>query len=148
MKPGLDRDRFLPRCLWAASGLAAIGGVLAMALPAGGENRIAGMALPFGVAAAALAAHALTGQRTRWLAALLYAIAMLAVLYGLMVGASIPLRLAVEGRCEPAPAPCPVGFDRPLAVRESWALGAAVICGLLAEVVTFVAIEVQYRTGL
>jgi hypothetical protein len=148
MNPMPDSERQVLLCLWLACGLAAVGGVAATVLPAGGENRVAGMAIPFWVAAAALAANALTRRRGRWLAAVLYAVAGFAVAYGVMLGVSVPVRLSVEGKCAPLPAPCPLGFDRPLSASESLGLEVAAVCGVLTLLLTFLALEFQYRPRL
>jgi hypothetical protein len=143
-----NRDQALSWTLWAACALAAIGAVVVLAAPGRGENRIAVMAFPFAVGTAALAANALIPNRNPWLGGLLYALAGLGVAYGIAVGVSLPLRLAVEGSCRPAPAPCPLGFDRPMTGGESFGLEAAVACGFVALVLSFVAIELQYRPRL
>ena len=148
MIPRFSRDQAISWSLWAACALAAAGALFVLAAPARGENRVAVMAFPFAIAAAALAANALTQHRNRWLAALLYALAGLGVAYGIAVGLSLPLRLAVEGTCHPSPAPCPLGFDRPITGGESFGLEAAVICGSLALVLSFIAVEIQYRPRL
>jgi len=134
-------------CLWVACGLVVAGGVVALAAAAGGTDRIAGVALPFAVAAAALAANALTQSRRSWLSLLLYVAAALAVCYGMLFVLSLPLRLAVEDICQPAPAPCPLGFDRPITTGENFGVYAVVISGLLALFSTFLAAEFQYRYG-
>jgi hypothetical protein len=148
MIQGFTREKAISWSLWAACALTAAGAVVALAVPGRGENRIAGMAIPFAVAAAALAANALTHHRSFWLAALLYAVAGLGVAYGIAGGLTLPLRLTVEGVCRPAPAPCPVGFDRPISAGESFGLEAAVALGCVALVLTFVAVELQYRPRL
>jgi hypothetical protein len=122
--------------------------VVVLAAPGHGDNRVAVMAFPFAIGTAALAANALIPHRNSWLPALLYALAGLSVAYGIAVGLALPLRLAVEGTCRPAPAPCPLGFDRPMTGGESFGLEAAVACGFLALVLSFVAVEFQYRPRL
>ncbi|MGH7764048.1 MAG: hypothetical protein ACREOM_06505 [Candidatus Dormibacteraceae bacterium] len=116
-----------------------------MAAPAGAINRVAGVALPFVVAVAALAANALTQNRSGWLSALLYMAAALAVLYGMLLALSVPLRLTAEGTCQPAPVPCPLGFDHPMTAGETVGVYAAMISGALSLLISFVAAEVQYR---
>ncbi len=131
--------------LWAACALALLGAVIALALPPRDENRIAPMALPFAVGAAALAANALTQRRNPWLTGLLYALAGLAITYGIMLGLAVPLSMTVEGACQPAPAPCPLGYARPLTNGESLGLELAAIGGALALALSFVAVELHYR---
>jgi hypothetical protein len=141
-------DRIVSWCLWSAAALMAAGAAAVVAASRGGDNRIAIAALPFGVAAAALAANALSHRRSRALAGVLYALSGLAITYGMVLGLSVPLRLAVEGSCQPAPAPCPLGFDRPLTGAESAALEVAIACAVLALLLSALALEVKYRPRL
>jgi hypothetical protein len=131
--------------LWVASVPTVAGGVIALVAPAGGANRLAGVALPFAVSAGAQAANALTQRRKSWLSGSLYAVAAVAILYGVILALSVPLRLTIEGSCQPAPAPCPLGFDLPIRSGENVALYVCVICGVLSLVINFVAAELQFR---
>jgi hypothetical protein len=142
------KAQLLQWLFWAGCGLAVLGGVLAVLLPLGGENRIGLVAIPFGIGAAALAALALNRQLDRWIALLLYALAAIAITYGLMVVASVPLRLAVLGTCPSAPQACPVGFEQPLSGRENLALEVAVALGIVALLATLAALEVQFQPRL
>jgi hypothetical protein len=132
-------------CLVAGCVLTAAGGVVVLVAPAGGANRVSGVALPFAVSAVAQLVNVLTRRRSPWVSGLLYAVAVLAILYGLILAVSLPLRLTIEGPCEPAPAPCPLGFDLPIRAGETIAVYAVVICGLLSMVLNFVAVELQFR---
>jgi hypothetical protein len=132
-------------CLLVGCVLAAAGGVIVLVAPAGGVNRVSGAALPFALSAIAQLANVLTRRRSRWLSGLLYALAVLAILYAVILAVSVPLRLTVEGRCEPAPAPCPLGFDLPISAGENVAVYAAVVCGALSMLVVFLAAELQFR---
>lgn len=132
-------------CLLVGCVLTAAGGVIVLVAPAGGANRVSGVALPFAVSAVAQLANVLTRRRNGWLSGLLYAVAVLAILYGVILAVSVPLRLTIEGPCQPAPAPCPLGFDLPIRAGESIAVYAAVVCGLVSMVFTFVAVELQFR---
>ena len=132
-------------CLWLGFLLAVAGVVVPVWVPLGGTNRIVGVAVPFAVGAVALGINALTRPRSIWVATLLYAAASLAILYGVILALSVPLRLLVEGVCQPAPAPCPVGFDHPLTSAESFGVYAVGILGALSVLFTFIAAEVQYR---
>jgi hypothetical protein len=138
------RNRVAQWCTWAAGAFAAAGAVVAIAPPAGGTNRVLGVALPFAVAAAVLAANALISLRVAWLGGLLYAAASLAILYGMILALSVPVRLAVEGICPPAAASCPLGFERPASSAEIFAVYAATACGAFALALTFVAVEARY----
>lgn len=131
--------------LWAA-GLCAVLGILVVLLPAlGGLDRLAGVAVPLALAAAALAANVLTSNRSVWATALLYAAAALTLLYGMILALALPLRLAVEGVCQAPPAACPLGFDRPITAPENAALYIVVILEALGLLLTFIAMEVRYR---
>ena len=125
--------------------LSAVGGVVALAVPAGGMNRLSGVALPLAVSAAAQAANALTQRRSGSWSGLLYVAAALAILYAVILALSVPLRLTIEGHCQPAPAACPLGFDVPITARENVAVYAAVICGGLSLLTNFVAAELRFR---
>jgi hypothetical protein len=132
-------------CLLAGCVLSAAGAVIVLVAPGGGTNRIAGVALPFALSAVAQVANVVTRRRSGWLSGLLYAVAVLAILYGVILAVSVPLRLAIEGPCQPAPAPCPLGFDLPIRAGENIAVYAAVVSGALSMVITFVALELQFR---
>jgi hypothetical protein len=130
--------------MWIAAGLAVIAAVVPLLFAAGGPNRISISVLPFGVAAAAMVANALSHRRSGWLAAILYTAAVLALLYGVILVLSVPLRLSIEGSCQPPPATCPLGFDRPLTSGESNGIYVAAISGGLALLFTFMAVELQF----
>ena len=132
-------------CLWIGCVLAGAGGVLALVVPAGGTNRVAGAAIPLAVSAVAQAVNALTRRRGAWWSVTLYTVAALAILYAVILAVSLPLRLTVEGACQPAPAPCPLGFDVPIRSGETFAVYAVVICGVLSLAIGFLAAELQFR---
>jgi len=137
-----------PRVLWSfwiACGLAVTGGILPLLLAAGGTNRIAGAAIPFGVAAIALAATALLYHQGRPLATALYFIAGMALVYGMLTMIAVPLRLAVIGTCDPAPAICPAGFERPMGAGEDSGLAIGVAMGTLAILVGFFGLLMLFR---
>jgi hypothetical protein len=140
-----DRLSAVDWCLVVGCALTAVAGVIVLVAPAGGANRVSGVALPFALSAVAQLANVLTRRRSGWLSGLLYAVAVFAILYGVILAVSLPLRLTIEGPCQPAPAPCPLGFDLPIRAGETIAVYAAVIGGLVSMVVTFVAVELQFR---
>ncbi|MFI4971799.1 MAG: hypothetical protein ACHP7H_03895 [Hyphomicrobiales bacterium] len=141
-RPG--RNRLADACTWAAAAFAAAGAVVAIASPTGGANRVSGVALPLAVGAAVLAANALISLRVGRLGGgLLYAAASLAILYGMILAMSVPVRLAVEGICPPTSA-CPLGFERPASSAEIFAVYAATACGAFALALAFVAVEARY----
>lgn len=127
-----------------ACGLMVVGvsGVLVAA--AGGSDRIGVAASPFAVAAAALAINALTWRRSGPIAAVLYAVGSLAVIYGLLRALSVPLRLLIQGSCA-HPAPCPLGYDYPLTAGENVGLYIAVVAGATALFSVLIAVEIHYR---
>jgi hypothetical protein len=118
--------------------------VIAIAAPAGGTNRVLGVAVPFAIGAVALAASVPASRLVAWLGGALLAAATLAILYGGLLAVSLPLRLAVEGTCPPAESSCPLGFDHPATAGENFAVYAAAIGGATALVLTFVVVEVRY----
>ena len=131
-------------CTWAAFSAALVGAAVALVAPAGGVNRVQVSALAFAVGAVGLLADALLWNRGRWLAIGLYAVAALACMYAMIGALSLPLRLTVEGVCPPTSASCPLGFDRPATSGENAAVYAAAICGALALLLIFVAVEARY----
>jgi hypothetical protein len=128
---------------WAAFALAVACAVLAIAVASAGTNRVQGTALPFAIGAAVLAASAVTWQR-RTLGVILYAAAALAILYGILIALSVPLRLAVEGTCPLTAASCPLGFEYPATSAENFAVSAVTICGAVALVLLFIAFELRF----
>lgn len=137
-----------PRVLWSfwiACGLAATGGILPFLLTAGGTNRIAAAALPFGIAAMALAVAALMYKRGRPLATALYFVAGIALVYGMLSMIAVPLRLAVLGTCDPTPAVCAAGFERPLSSGENSGLAIGIAMGTLAILVGFFGLLMLFR---
>lgn len=98
----------------------------------GGFGRLGAPIVSFAIAALASGACALLFTRGRQLASLLYFTASLAIVYGFLAMLTLPLRLAVSGTCQPAPAGCGPGLERPLTVGESSALGLAIALGIAA----------------
>src|SRR5437879_9388517 len=134
--------------MWAfgiAAGLAVIGALAPLAFTVGGHTRISGVAIPFGVAAVALAINAVTYHQGRTVAVAVYFVAGLAVVYGILAMLAIPLRLAVVGTCPAAPAHCPAGFEPPLTSGENSGLGTATFCGILAIFIGFYGLVALYR---
>ena len=143
------RERLLLYLLWSACGLAAVGALAVVVLPlGGGVNRVGGVAIALAVAAAAAAALALVPALDRVLSLVLYGVAALALTYGVMSLASLPLRLAVLGNCPPAPQACPPGFEPAMTGGETLAVEAGITLGVLALLVIVAAMEVRYRPRL
>ena len=130
---------------WIAAGLAATGGIAPLLLSAGGSNRVALATIPFGVGAAAMAVNALIYHRGRPIATLVYFVASLALVYGMLSMIAVPLRIAVLGTCPPAPASCPVGFEHQLTTNENSALAIAIAMGTIAILVGFFGLLMLFR---
>lgn len=145
----MKRDRLLAYLLWSGCGASLLAGIAVGALPiGGGVNRIYGVAIPFALAAAACAALALAAHIDRVLSLLLYGVTALALTYGLMSLASLPLRLSVLGTCPAAPARCPTGFEPAMTVGETLGVDIGIALGILALLITVAAMEVRYQPRL
>lgn len=145
MDQNVERD---PRVMWifAVSALIVIiGAVAPVALTAGSENRLNIVAIPYVIAAIALAVNAFMYTQGRLIAAALYFIAGLAIVYGILSMLSVPLRLAVAGTCPTSEATCPLGFEHPLTNGETNGLDTATICGILAIFIAFYGLAMVYR---
>ena len=129
---------------WIACAVSAVAGV-APYLLAGGSSRISGVVFPFALAALALGACARLHEQGRPLAAMLYFLASLAIVYGILAMLAVPLRLAVIGQCPPAPVPCGIGLERPMTGGETTALGFAVGMGIVAILTGFFGLVTLYR---
>jgi hypothetical protein len=130
--------------LWLAAGIVFVGGLTPL-LFGGTSSRMAGVAIPYTVAAAAFAGCALAHVQGRLFTALLYFVGGLAIVYGLLSMFAVPLQLAVLGSCPVTPAPCPGGLPRALSGGENTGLGAAVAFGLVAMFVGFFGLIVIFR---
>ena len=137
-----------PRVMWAfwiSAAIAAIGAVAPLSFSIGGHSRLQGVIVPFGIAAVALGVNAVMYHQGRSLAATLYFIAGLAIVYGILAMVAVPLRLAVVGTCPPEPAKCPLGFEAPMTSAENSGLGLASFCGVLAIFIGFYGLMMLYR---
>jgi hypothetical protein len=131
---------------WIAAALAALAGVAPLLL-GGGTNRISGVVFPFALAAIAFGACAvLYRQQGRPIITLLYVVAGIAIVYGILSMVSVPLELAVIGTCPPAPATCTIGNERALSGGESSGLGFATGIGIVAILTGFYGLTVLYRS--
>jgi len=130
---------------WIGCGLAATGAIGPLLLAAGGTNRISGAVIPFGIAAIAMGADALMYKRGRPIATGLYFIAGLALVYGMLSMVAVPLRLAVLGTCDPLPAVCQAGFERPFTGGESSGFAFGIAMGTIAILVGFFGLLMLYR---
>jgi hypothetical protein len=139
------RDQRVLWAFWIAAALAAVGAVAPLSFSIGGHNRLEGVIIPFGVAAVALGINAVMYHQGRSLAATLYFIAGLAIVYGILAMVAVPLRLAVVGTCPPEPAKCPLGFEPPMTSAENSGLALASFCGVLAVFIGFYGLLMLYR---
>jgi len=130
--------------LWAAAALVAVGGLMPFVF-GGTSSRLDAVIVPFWVGAAALGACALFHSQGRSITAILYFVAGLAIVYGLLSMFSLPVRLAVLGTCPASPAPCPTGLPRPLTDGENTGIGAAAAFGLVAIFLGFYGLVTLYR---
>jgi hypothetical protein len=137
-------EQRVPLAFWFACGLSVVAGMVPLVF-GGGSNRMGGVLIPFALAAIFLAACALLYRQGRPIATLLYFLASLAVVYGILAVLTLPLRLAVIGTCPPAPAACPMGLERPMTSGESTALGLTVGLGIVAILTGFFALVTLYR---
>ena len=131
-------------CTWAAAAAAAAGAIVVLLVPAGHTNRVAGVALPFGVATALLVANGIAWRRLGMIGAALDGVAALALFYGIVLALSVPVRLSIEGLCQPSAKSCPVGFDYPLSNAENFAVYATLVIGAIGVALSFVAFEIKY----
>jgi len=90
------------------------------------------------------AACALLHHQGRPVATLLYFVASLAVVYGILVLLSLPLRLAVLGTC-PETGACTLGLEKPITSGENTALGFSIGMGIVAILAGFSGLRTQYR---
>lgn len=140
-------QRRLVWAFWIACGLAAIGGIAPFVF-AGTSGREGGVLIPFWIAAVALGACAMFYRQGRPLVTGLYFIAGLAIVYGMLLMLSVPLRLLVVGTCPPSPAHCLTGLERPLTEGETTGLWFAIGIGALAVFVGFFGLFAAYRRPL
>ena len=142
--PASPSEQRVPFAFWFACGLAVVAGLVPIVF-GGGSNRIGGVLIPFAVAAILLAACALLYTQGRPITTLLYFLASLAIVYGMLAILTLPLRLAVIGTCPPAPAACTSGLERPMTSGESTALGLTIGLGIVAILTGFFALVSLYR---
>jgi hypothetical protein len=140
-----ERNPLVLWSFWLACGLALTGGIAPLLLAAGGPDRIGGAIIPFTVGAGAMGANALLYQRGRPLAAALYFLAGIALVYGMLAMFTVPLRLAVLGTCPALPAVCPAGLEREFSSGESTGFTVGVFMGVLSILAGFFGLLMLYR---
>ncbi len=142
--PASNTEQRMLWSFWLACVLAVAAGVAPFVF-GGGSSRLGGAVFPFALGAILLGACALLYGRGKPLTALLYFLASLSIVYGLLAILALPLRLAVIGTCLPAPAACAPGLERPLTSGESTALGFAIGIGIVAILTGFFGLVTLYR---
>lgn len=141
----LERHVIAERSFWVACGLSILAGVGPLIAAVGQTNRLAGVVVPMLGAAGGCAALALTYRRGRTYSALIYLVTGLAIVYGVLLVTAVPMRLAVEGTCPPAPARCTNGLEMQLSSPETLALSIAVGFGVLSLLAGFFGLLALYR---
>jgi hypothetical protein len=142
--PAAQQDQRMIWSFWLAAAIALVGGLLPLVF-GGTSSRVSGVVLPFALAAAGFAACALLNTQSRMVAAILYFLVGLAIVYGLMSMFSLPVRLAALGSCPVAPAPCTTGLPRSLSDGENNGIGSAAAFGIAALFVGFFGLVTLYR---
>jgi hypothetical protein len=145
VEPTVYRDQRVVWSFWIAAALVAAGGVAPFITSFGANSRIGTVFFPFGIAVVALVVNALTYHRGRPLAVALYFIAGLAIVYGILLMLSVPIRLAVVGTCPPSPAQCLPGAEVAMTDGESNGFAIATFCGVLGIFVGFYGLLMLYR---
>jgi len=141
------QERQLIWAFWLAAALAGIGGVIPFAI-GGTSSRVAGVIVPFGVAAIAMAACALFHSTGRAVTSALYFVAGLALVFGILSMFSIPLQEAVLGTCPSPPQACPAGLQRPVTLAENTGIGFATGFAIASIFVGFFGLIVLYRRSV
>jgi len=139
-----SQERQLIWAFWLAAALAAIGGVLPVVI-GGTSSRVAGVIIPFGIAAVALALCAVLHSAGRAVTSGLYFVAGLALVFGILSMFAVPLQQAVIGTCPAPPQPCTGGLQQPLTVGENTGIGFGAGFAIAAIFVGFFGLVVLYR---
>ena len=145
MEPTDYRDARVVWSFWIAAALVAVGAAAPFITSFGASSRVGTVLIPFGIAAVALALNARLYHRGRPLAVALYFIAGLAIVYGILLMLSVPIRLAVVGTCPPSPAQCPPGAEVAMTDGESNGFAIATFCGVLGVFIGFYGLLMLYR---
>jgi len=129
---------------WVAAALAAVGGLVPVVF-GGTSSRFAGEVVPFVIAALAFAGCALFHNHGRAINAGLYFLAGLALVYGVLSMAALPLELAALGTCPAVPAPCTDGLPRALSSGENTGMGFASGFAFVSLFVGFLGLMIVFR---
>ena len=130
--------------LWLAAAIAFIGGLLPLVF-GGTSSRISSVVVPFTIGAIGFAATALLRNQSRTLVSVIYFLAGLAIVFGLLSMFALPVRLAALGSCPIAPNPCTTGLPRALSDGENNGMGSAAAFGIIAVMVGFFGLATIYR---
>jgi hypothetical protein len=144
VKQASGQERQLIWAFWLAAALAAIGGVLPVVI-GGTSSRIAGVIIPFGVAAVALGACAVLHSAGRAITSALYFVAGLALVFGILSMFALPLQQAVLGTCPPPPQPCANSLQQPMTIAENTGMGFGAAFAIASIFVGFFGLFVLYR---
>ncbi|HEV2413273.1 MAG TPA: hypothetical protein VGX27_00585 [Candidatus Dormibacteraeota bacterium] len=133
--------------LWLAAAIAFIGGLLPLVF-GGTSSRVEGVVLPFTIGAIGFAACALLNNQSRTMVSVVYFVAGLAVVFGILSMVSLPVRLAALGSCPIAPNPCTTGLPRALSDSENTGIASATAFGIVAVFVGFFGLVTIYRRAV
>lgn len=133
--------------LWLAAAIVFIGGLLPLVF-GGTSSRVDGVVLPFTIGAIGLAACALLNNQSRAMIAVVYFVAGLAIVFGILSMVSLPVRLAALGSCPVAPNPCTSGLPRALSDAENTGIASATAFGIVAVFVGFFGLVTIYRRAI
>jgi len=138
------QERRVIWALWLAAAVVAAAGLMPFVF-GGTSTRIASAIIPFGIGAIALAACAVFHSQGRTPLSVIYFVAGLAIVYGLLSIFSLPVRLAALGTCPALPAPCSTGLPRPLTDGENNGIGTAAACGIAGLLLGFYGLVIAFR---
>ena len=144
MIPSLGQERRINLAYWVAAVAGAVAGIVPL-LIGGTSSRLSSAVIPFGVAAVAMAASAVLHSQGRGVTSVLYFLAGLALVYGILAMFALPLQLAVLGTCPAPPAPCTSGLERPLTLAENSTMGVATGFAIVSLLVGFFGLVLVYR---
>src|SRR3989442_305831 len=111
----------------------------------GTSSRVAGVIIPFGIAAVALGLCAILHSGGRGITSALYFVAGLALVFGILSMFALPLQQAVLGTCPAPPQPCSSGLQPPLTVAENTGMGFGAGFAIASIFVGFFGLFVLYR---
>jgi hypothetical protein len=130
---------------WVACGLAATGALAPLLLTPGDVAYRLGVAIPFAIAAVAIAVIALTYPPGRSIATALYVLAWIAIVYGILRMIAVPLQQAVVGSCPASARDCGPGVVNPFGGGQGVAIAIGVVTGALALQLAFLGLRALFR---